>query len=389
MHFLLIFLIVISYLVVEKISHDRRVKRIPIRIHVNGTRGKSSVVRLIAEVLREAGMTTLAKVTGTEPTLIYPDGHEERIKRRGPSRIQEQVWLVRRAAKLNVEAIVVECMAIEPRLQFSSEVNMLKSTIGVITNVRPDHFEVMGDTLDDIAESLSESIPFHGALITGDTQYFPFFQKECEKRNTKVYLAEEAESKSLSGVKPLTIHEEHLSIAKQVCSLIEKIALETCKTLMNAIPVREETHVLKAEVYGKTVHFIDAFSANDVQSTRVIQTSNMSTNEFPRPIIAVLNNRGDRPLRMLSFASFLSEESSYDEIYLVGDLQRLARRTIRRRGSRIPIHLLKDGRKPDRVLKEICGEVSAPEFTVVGMGNYKGPGERLIHFLGIKGERAC
>ena len=206
MYFLLVLLIVISYLVVEKIFHDRRVKRIPIRIHVNGTRGKSSVVRLIAEVLRRAGITTLAKVTGTEPTLVYPDGHEERIKRRGPSRIQEQVWLIKRAARLSVEAIVVECMAIEPRLQFASEVNMLKSTIGVITNVRPDHFEVMGETLDDIADSLSESIPFHGALVTGDARYFPLFQKECKKRNTKAYLTEMTESTPDPGESSSTIH---------------------------------------------------------------------------------------------------------------------------------------------------------------------------------------
>src|SRR5512136_871056 len=96
----------------------RRLKGIPIRIHVNGTRGKSSVVRLIAAALREAGIRTLAKTTGTLPTLIHPDGREEAIRRRGPSRIQEQIGFIKKAARMRVEAVVVECMALDPSLQF-------------------------------------------------------------------------------------------------------------------------------------------------------------------------------------------------------------------------------------------------------------------------------
>jgi gamma-polyglutamate synthase len=389
MYFLLILLFVIAYLVVEKVLHDRRVRHIPIRIHVNGTRGKSSVVRLIAEVLRGAGIRTLAKVTGTEPGLIDPDGHEERITRRGPSRIQEQVWFVRRAAKLKVEAIVVECMALDPRLQFASEAKMIKSTIGIITNVRPDHFEVMGKTLDEIAEALSESIPFRGALVTGDAQYFPLFQKECDHRNTKAYWVGEIQSNLDAGEISSTIYGEHLSIVNQVCSLIEKIAPEVRQIPIRAIPEREDANVIEARVNGKTIRLVDAFSANDTESTLILQTKAMSSHGFPRSVVALLNNRADRPLRMLSFASFLSEESSYDEICLVGDLQWLARRVIRRRGSKIPIHLLKGRGEPDGMIKEICERIPSSAFTVVGMGNYKGPGERLIRFFQEKGERAC
>lgn len=113
MHFILILLVFVCFLILEKILHERRLRLIPIRIHVNGTRGKSSVVRLIAGALREAGVRTLAKTTGAKPTLIYPDGHEEMVSRRGPSRIQEQVRFVKKAAKMNVKAIVVECMALD------------------------------------------------------------------------------------------------------------------------------------------------------------------------------------------------------------------------------------------------------------------------------------
>ena len=175
MYFFGIFILIITFIVIEKVLHERRLNRIPMRIHVNGIRGKTSVTQLVAAMLRKAGIRTLAKTTGNEPVLIYPDGHEEIISRRGPPRIQEQIQFIKKAAKLNVGAVVAECMALDPQLQLVSEEQMIKSTLGVITNVRPDHLEVMGWDLDDIAESLSQSIPRDGMLVTGDPKYFNYF----------------------------------------------------------------------------------------------------------------------------------------------------------------------------------------------------------------------
>jgi len=39
--------------IIEHINHQKRVDSIPIRIHVNGTRGKSTTTRLIAAGLLE------------------------------------------------------------------------------------------------------------------------------------------------------------------------------------------------------------------------------------------------------------------------------------------------------------------------------------------------
>jgi len=69
----IIFIFSIIFLIsgiIEQINHYKRVKRIPIRIHVNGTRGKSITTRLIAAGLREAGFKVLAKTTGILPRLI-------------------------------------------------------------------------------------------------------------------------------------------------------------------------------------------------------------------------------------------------------------------------------------------------------------------------------
>ena len=122
------FLLVISvFLAVEKIRHERRLNRIPIRIHVNGTRGKSNVTRLIAAALRRSGIRTLGKTTGTIPRLILPDGNEKTVRRWAPANIIEQIKTVAIADKLKVNAIVIECMALMPYLQWFCEVRLIRS----------------------------------------------------------------------------------------------------------------------------------------------------------------------------------------------------------------------------------------------------------------------
>src|SRR5512139_3652667 len=94
----------------ERLARDRALAAIPIRIHVNGTRGKSTVTRYIAAALREGGVRTVAKTTGTAPRLILPDGRERAVRRRAPASIREQLWLLREAHRLQATAVVIECM---------------------------------------------------------------------------------------------------------------------------------------------------------------------------------------------------------------------------------------------------------------------------------------
>ena len=84
--------------IVEKVFHRRALRAVPVRILVNGTRGKTSVTRLIAAILREAGVRTWAKATGTQAVYILPDGTEREYRKRRPVNIREQVPFFRSAA---------------------------------------------------------------------------------------------------------------------------------------------------------------------------------------------------------------------------------------------------------------------------------------------------
>ncbi len=378
MLYILCALIPISFLLWEKIVHDRRVRSIPIRIHVNGTRGKSTVTRLIARALREKGIRCLAKVTGETPCLILPDGREEVIRRRAPSRIQEQMGFMKKAAAIEAQAVVVECMALDPWLQWTSEAGMIRSTLGVITNVRRDHLEVMGQNADEIAEALSQTIPEGGILITGDQTYYPYFEGKAKEKGTRALWADGLGDGPEYGETGMPFERENVAVARKAClqfGMDDSLGFGA----EGSDPERSPS-IFKGKIDDRTLYFIDAFRANDIDSTRMIQQALLDPNHYPRPHVAILNNRADRPLRMVSFASYLGAEKGFDYVFLTGDHQRLARRYLNRAGRKEKIQTLK-GHGGEELIREIGQNIQSSTFTILGMGNFKGSGEEISRFF--------
>jgi poly-gamma-glutamate synthase PgsB/CapB len=380
LYFSLFFIVIIAYLIVERIRHEQRLKRIRIRIHVNGTRGKSSVTRLIAAALRRSGIRTLAKTTGTAPQLILPDGNRETVRRRGPANILEQLGVIRRADSLGVDAIVIECMALDPTLQFVSETKLIRSTIGVITNVRPDHFEVMGEDLDCVAVALSKSIPLNGTLVTADVRYFPLFTSLASALHTHSILADAEEACLPEALQEHLIFSENVAIARQVCSLLGLDPAVVNSSLADECSALEKSIVSKCFFGGKTIYFINAFAANDIDSTRIIQEWASARTHCPKPWVALFNNRDDRPLRMRSFARFLGKASSYDYVAVIGEALGLVTRYFRRSlhgETLLPL----GGTSPELLITALLEHLPDPELTIIGMGNEKGAGQFVARFF--------
>src|SRR5215813_2800834 len=172
--------------------HRRNLRAIPVRIHVAGTRGKSTTTRLIAAGLRADGRRVVAKTTGSEPRLILPDGREEIWPRRGPPSIREQIGFVRRAAQLGADTIVVECMAIRPEFVFASERHLIEATTTVITNARADHLEDIGESTQASAQALAWSICANGQLVISTEAASPALLARAEARGTAVNIVETA-----------------------------------------------------------------------------------------------------------------------------------------------------------------------------------------------------
>ena len=162
----LLILLFLVYGIVEYRVHRRRIAGIPIRVQVNGTRGKSSVTRLIAAGLRAGGMRVIAKTTGTTPRFIVSDTEEDPIPRPGKANIIENVQIIRRAVTYQPQAVILECMALVPQYQWTDAHRLIRPTHGVVTNARADHLDVMGPTVKDVAIALSNTVPDHAKFFT-------------------------------------------------------------------------------------------------------------------------------------------------------------------------------------------------------------------------------
>jgi poly-gamma-glutamate synthase PgsB/CapB len=341
--------------------HRRALRNIPVRIHVAGTRGKSTTTRLIAAALRAGGRRVVAKTTGSEPRLILPDGREHIWLRRGPANIREQVGVVRRAAQLGADTIVVECMAIRPEFVFASEHHLIEATTTVITNSRADHLEDIGESTEASAQALAWSMCANGQLVVSAEAASPALLARAKARRTTVTIVD------TTGLDPIEA-DRALALAVATAHGVE---VPIAKPAMDAATpdpgsFRERTLAIE----GKPVRFANAFACNDVDSLKLLWPT-VETSERP---VVLLNARRDRPLRTQRFLAFLAAQVPMPLLFVVGDP--LAARLARRAGFGPDAVRRLRARLPDNALRELAA--STPSGGVIwGLGNYQGFGAHL------------
>lgn len=308
-------------------KHRRAIRHV---VHVNGIRGKSSVSRLIDAGLRAGGFRVLTKTTGTSPKLIHTNGSETLLVRRGKPSIKEQLNILRLAVREHTDVLVIECMAVLPEYQRVSEERMLRSDIGVITNVRPDHLEEMGETLGAIAESLSNTIPMGGTLFTADAAYADFFAERARPKGTSLVLSksDDIEGQNIDFA-------ENVALALAVCQHLG-VAHETALTGMSQY--RPDPGAFRVErsvgKFGKQLVFLNAMAANDPASAEKIldQAEAQGLMACGRRVLLV-NNRYDRPARLRQFVDFaVKHQGRFDDIVAAGACRLLMRRALVKRG---------------------------------------------------------
>ena len=293
---LLIFLMIIGY--IELYIHKISLKKIPIRIHVNGTRGKSSVTRLIAAGLREGGLKTFAKTTGTIPRIINDVGNDVELHRLRSASIGEQIKLVRYFSKYKPDALIIECMAVNPQYQWISEHKIVKSTVGVITNVRPDHLDEMGTNLNDIALSLSNTIPYNSKVFTSETEYVNPLKKIATERNTILEIAEEKSiGNDFTNQLSFIEHPENIELALKVCEEVGVKRDTVLKGILKAQPDPGALLILDIQYNKNKNKFVSAFAANDPSSTMKVWTLISKGRDNKKCIF--LNTRNDRRYRTI------------------------------------------------------------------------------------------
>lgn len=365
----------------ERIALNRSLSRIPIRVHVNGVRGKSSVTRLIAAGLRSGGIKTVAKTTGTYPRLILEDGSEITVKRRGKANIKEQIKTIYFADKRGAQAIVLECNAIQPEYQWISEHKIIKSTIGVITNVRRDHIDVMGETLDDIARCISNTIPKSAILFTAEKKFMPFFAEKAKLLGTRSILLEEIERNPGKEKNPILLFPENLELSAIVCEYLGIDRNTALKGMKEALPDPGALKIMELSPDKKSIRFINAFSANDPDSIDQILKQLRENNFLKGYLYGIINNRKDRIFRTLEFAKFIASRQEFEKSFIIGDSTRIAWKEALRNGADKNRLCIIHSKKPDEIIKQILESIMNTPATIIGMGNFGGSGGKILSYL--------
>ena len=359
----------------ESWRHNRRLRQVEYRIHVNGIRGKSTVTRIVAGVLREAGLTTLAKTTGTAAAVISRVGYDIPIERLGPPTILEQLAVVEEHSDRDLDALVIECMAVNPTYQRISEERMVRSTIGILTNVREDHQDVMGERLEDIARSLMSTCPRRGILITAEDNpdIVPIIAEEASRRNTLVVWAdpETVSDDDLSRFEYVAF-KENVAIGYALADLLWIDRATALRGMVAAPPDPGVLRVRRMTIGGKHVTWANLFAVNDRESM-VAAMERLETWRTPgTTVVGILNNRSDRARRALQFADVAVYDLDFDRLATFGAYEEAVTQRLKANGfPRDRIINLGERRNPtrDEIIAEMIEAAPTDNVLVVGFVN--------------------
>ncbi len=359
----------------ETLRHDRRLAAVDVRIHVNGIRGKSTVARIVAGLLRAADYTTVAKTTGTSAVLIGPDGVDVPIQRRGAATIIEQLPVIEECERVGANALVAECMALNPTYQSISERRMIRSTIGILTNVREDHQDVMGVTLPEIAHSLLNTCPDAGVLVTAeqDPELQELLRDEASRRGSELIVVDpnQVTDEELELFDYIAF-KENVAIGLVIAAILEIPREIAMQGMVEAAGDPGALRLQQVTIGPKRVTWANLFAVNDRQSVIGVMDSVLQYRTEQTTTVGILNNRLDREDRALQFADIVTQDLCFNRLVTFGAYERIATDRVVQRGfPRRHVIALGDSVDPDidHILRNVIENAPTEHVLLVGLVN--------------------
>lgn len=373
--------------IIEQRRHYANLESIPVRVMVNGIRGKSSITRLCAGALRGGDLRVVAKTTGTAARFIWPDASEAPVYRKFDiANVAEQIAIIRQAAAEQPDALVMECMAVMPALQEINQEKLVRSTIGVLCNVREDHIAEMGPTLEDIARSLSRSMPHDGICITAESEWWWVLQEEADRRNCRLVYADpdSVSDAEMDGFTFFTF-KENVAISIAVANELGVSREDALRGMYEAPPDPGVLSVEEYDVGDVRLYLANIFAANDPNSTVMNFKRLVDTEAIRPPIYTLINCRPDRVERNGQMGEIVPELLT-DKLIVIGHPSRSALATVPPEWKGKVLDLGGDERDVEDIFRAIVGEIEDGEASLVAIGNIHGQGERLLEHLETLGE---
>lgn len=257
------------------------------RILVTGSRGKSSLIRLLCAGIGAKGLSYRGRITGVLPRDLSREG-ERLIVRRAPGHVEEMRWWLRQIPG-GTQAAVMENSAVHPEFQPLAAV-WLKPTVIVLTNARPDHGEAWGDGGEAAARALMRGVPDDVPLVVCD--------EVLNSGVIKDKLRSRAGPSVVSRGDERDYRLSNLNLARKTlefCGLLD----EDADAAMMALP--PDIGDFRVFHMPCGAELASAFSANDADSTsRLFSLLGWKEEETT----LLFSGREDRPFRLIAFEAF-------------------------------------------------------------------------------------
>jgi hypothetical protein len=276
------------------------------RILVTGSRGKSSIVRLLHAAMNAAGLKTYARITGVVPRELGADGIRT-ISRSAGAHVEEMRWWLGQLPA-SAQGVVLENSAIAAEFQGLAS-RWLQPDVTVLTNTLPDHQEQWGPTSASAAGVLVAGIPKQGhVVLPARLQSDGYLLGLLERRRCRLKFA---------GSVPAGGEDYRAANLGLALAALEYLGLAGESALGAMQCLRPDRYDFRVAVCdGAEVAM--AFSVNDITSTQALFRSLKWSADETR---LLYNHRADRPGRYRSFIDWLGL-SHWREVLIIGDKPR-------------------------------------------------------------------
>lgn len=370
-------------LIYEKIQNERDIKKLKIRVNVNGIRGKSTITRMIFSILREAGYQVVGKTTGTAARMFYWNQAEEDelIRRPRGVSISEQIRVIHKAVKRGANALVCECMAVRPDYQIAYQHHIIKADVLAIVNVLEDHLDEMGPTLEQLAWAFADTIPYNGIAVVPDCDFTDYFRKIAKERGSKLQIVKpEIISQDYLNLFPYKVFDNNCAMALGVARALGIDDETSLRGMLKAAPDPGALQVIPLRREGLQTWFVNAFAANEPASTLEIWEYLHEENIPMEMPVVVMNCRPDRVDRSYQFARDCLPHMGPIQLVVIGEMTAPIRRAYRRGKLRnVREYRELQGKSVEEIMDVLVPMLDG--HVLVGVGNIHGIGEEFIEAL--------
>jgi poly-gamma-glutamate synthase PgsB/CapB len=373
----LMFLILLA---AESFLYNRRLKKIPLRITVSGTRGKTSITRTLASVLRAHGMKVLAKTTGSEAIWILPDGSLEKITRRGLISILEQKRLIGKAVELQVECVISEIMSIHPDNHKTETGKLIQPGLTILSNFRADHTDVAGESVREISELFANDIFPGSKVIIPEAECNDYIVKAIQQKRARLITAKTGVCMELDLPSPV-FHRHFPENLDAVSTAAKYLGIPDPAIIKGILDTRldiGQLEIFRLDAGNRKAWFVNAFAANDPVSTvRIIgKIREMLSPEITAlpEIIGLLSLRSDRGERSRQWLDYLRSDGKdlFSRTYVSGIHSPVFTRNLAN-CERLT------GKIPEKITRHIM-ESTEGDILVFGIVNIHGLGKHLTDY---------